>query len=33
VLGAVTAALAYGAAAGVFARVRPDAWAPAPAGA
>ena len=33
VLGAATAALAYGAAAGVFARVRPDAWAPAPAGA
>jgi hypothetical protein len=32
-LGAATAALAYGVAAGVFARVRPDAWAPATAGA
>jgi membrane-associated phospholipid phosphatase len=32
-LGAATAAVAYGVAAGVFARVRPDAWAPAAAGA
>jgi hypothetical protein len=32
-LGAATAAAAYAVAAGVFARVRPDAWAPVPAGA